>query len=114
GGGAGRGGGFGNGGGGVPSGGPGADLGVGLGVVSAAKGKPLKPKLAAFGEIGLTGRLRPAAQADRRLEECTKLGVEAAVAPADTKARGKLRILEAESLRDAARAAIDAEPVEPG
>src|SRR5262249_36795895 len=34
---------------------PGADLAVALAVVSAAKGKPLKPKLAAFGEIGLTG-----------------------------------------------------------
>jgi DNA repair protein RadA/Sms len=91
---------------------PGADLAVALAVVSAAKGKPLKPKLAAFGEIGLTGRLRPAAQAERRLEECAKLGIEAAVAPADTKVRGKLRILEAESLREAARAAIDAEPAE--
>ena len=27
------------------------------------------------GEIGLTGRLRPAAQSERRLEECAKLGV---------------------------------------
>jgi predicted ATP-dependent serine protease len=30
--------------------------------------------LAAFGEIGLTGRLRVAAQAERRVEECRKLG----------------------------------------
>jgi DNA repair protein RadA/Sms len=93
---------------------PGADLAIALAVVSAAKGKALKPKLAAFGEIGLTGRLRPAAQAERRLEECAKLGIEAAVAPADTKVRGKLRILEAESLREAARAAIDVEPAERG
>src|SRR5207244_4821259 len=63
---------------------PGADLAIALAVVSAAKGSPLKPKLAAFGEIGLTGRLRPAAQAERRLEECAKLGLAAAVAPAGT------------------------------
>ncbi|TML32975.1 MAG: DNA repair protein RadA [Actinobacteria bacterium] len=93
---------------------PGADLAIALAVVSAAKGSPLKPKLAAFGEIGLTGRLRPAAQAERRLEECAKLGLVAAVAPTGTKARGKLRMLEAESLREAARAAIDAKPVERG
>ena len=93
---------------------PGADLAIALAVVSAAKGAALKPKLAAFGEIGLTGRLRPAAQAERRLEECAKLGLAAAVAPAGTKARGKLRILEAESLREAARATIDAKPAEPG
>jgi DNA repair protein RadA/Sms len=93
---------------------PGADLAIALAVVSAAKGKALKPKLAAFGEIGLTGRLRPAAQAERRLEECGKLGLAAAVAPAGTKVRGKLRILEAESLREAASAAIDAGPAERG
>ena len=93
---------------------PGADLAIALAVVSAAKGHPLKPKLAAFGEIGLTGRLRPAAQAERRLEECGKLGLVGAVAPAGTKVRGKLRILEAESLREAARAAIDAGAAERG
>ena len=88
---------------------PGADLAIALAIVSAAKGAPLKPKLAAFGEIGLTGRLRPAAQAERRLEECAKLGLEAVVAPNGTATRGKLRIVEADTLREAARSAIDAE-----
>ena len=54
---------------------PGADLAVALAIASAARGAPLRDGLAAFGEIGLTGRLRPAAQAERRLEECRKLGV---------------------------------------
>src|SRR5216117_3862509 len=72
---------------------PGADLAVALAITSAAKGAPLRPGLAAFGEIGLTGRLRPATQTDRRLEECTKLGLQAAVVPAGTAARGKLPIL---------------------
>src|SRR5439155_9739440 len=49
---------------------PGADLAVALAIASAAKGAPVQDRLAAFGEIGLTGRLRPAAQAARRLEEC--------------------------------------------
>jgi DNA repair protein RadA/Sms len=93
---------------------PGADLAIALAIVSAAKGSPVKPGLAAFGEIGLTGRLRAATQAERRLEECAKLGLSAAVAPAGTAARGKLRILEAETLRDAAKAAIDAERAEAG
>jgi DNA repair protein RadA/Sms len=93
---------------------PGADLAIALAVVSAARGAALKPGIAAFGEIGLTGRLRPATQAERRLEECAKLGLAAAVAPTGTKARGKLRILEAESLRQAARAAIDAERAQGG
>jgi DNA repair protein RadA/Sms len=93
---------------------PGADLAIALAIVSAAKGSPVKPGLAAFGEIGLTGRLRPATQAERRLEECAKLGLAAAVAPAGTPLRGKLRILQAETLRDAAKVAIDAERAEGG
>jgi DNA repair protein RadA/Sms len=93
---------------------PGADLAIGLAIVSAAKGAPVKPRIAAFGEIGLTGRLRPATQAERRLEECAKLGLEAALAPAGTTGRGKLRILEAETLREAAKAGIDAKRAEAG
>ena len=93
---------------------PGADLAIALAIVSAAKGAPVKPKLAAFGEVGLTGRLRPATQSERRLEECAKLGLVAAVAPAGTSVRGKLRVLEAETLSQAAKAGIDAERAEPG
>src|SRR3954449_5611558 len=93
---------------------PGADLAIALAIVSAARGAPVKPKLAAFGEIGLTGRLRPATQSERRLEECAKLGLVAAVAPAGTPVRGKLRVLEAETLSQAAKAGIDAERAEPG
>src|SRR5215210_2131568 len=81
---------------------PGADLAVALAIASAAKGVPTGEGLAAFGEIGLTGRLRPAAQAERRLEECAKLGLSAVVAPAGTPApKRKLRLLEAETLPNA-------------
>jgi DNA repair protein RadA/Sms len=62
---------------------PGADLAVSLAIASAAKGVPTREGLAAFGEIGLTGRLRPAAQTERRLEECAKLGIEVVVTPAE-------------------------------
>src|SRR5205823_4412245 len=61
---------------------PGADLAVALAIASAARGVPVRGSLGAFGEIGLTGRLRPATQAERRLEECRKLGLTAVVAPA--------------------------------
>ena len=88
---------------------PGADLAIALAIASAAKRMPVKSSLAAFGEIGLTGRLRPATQADRRLEECTKLGVASVVAPATTTSRGKIRVAQAETLRDAIKAGLDAE-----
>ena len=93
---------------------PGADLAIALAIVSAAKGAPVKAGTAAFGEIGLTGRLRVATQSERRLEECAKLGVAAAVAPAGTSVRGKLRILEAQTLSEAAKAGIDGERAESG
>jgi DNA repair protein RadA/Sms len=86
---------------------PGADLAVALALASAAKRAPVKAATAAFGEIGLTGRLRPATQADRRLEECAKLGLTQVVAPAGTPTRGKLHVAEAETLRQAIRAGLD-------
>jgi DNA repair protein RadA/Sms len=87
---------------------PGADLAVALAIASAARNAPVLPRTAAFGEIGLTGRLRPAAQAERRLDECAKLGLDTVVAPTGTKGRGKLRIAQAEVLREAIRVGLDA------
>src|SRR5207247_8240474 len=55
---------------------PGADVAVALAIASAAKAAPVRAGLAAFGEIGLTGRLRPATQSERRLQECAKLGLD--------------------------------------
>jgi DNA repair protein RadA/Sms len=78
---------------------PGADLAIALAIASAAKGVPTREGLAAFGEIGLTGRLRAAAQAERRLEECAKLGLKAVVAPTGTPAaEHELHVLEVETL----------------
>jgi DNA repair protein RadA/Sms len=74
---------------------PGADLGIALAIASAAKSVPVREGLAAFGEIGLTGRLRPATQADRRLEECLKFGCETVLGPGS------------ETLRTALVAALD-------
>jgi DNA repair protein RadA/Sms len=86
---------------------PGADLAIALAIASAARGVPLVEGVAAFGELGLTGRLRPAAQAERRLEECAKLGIAVAVVPAGTGGRARIpRIAEAETVRAALRAGL--------
>jgi DNA repair protein RadA/Sms len=87
---------------------PGADLAIALAIASAAKRAPVKAGVAAFGEIGLTGRLREATQAERRLEECAKLGLRAVVAPSGTEGRGKIAIAQAETLRHAIKAGLDA------
>jgi len=87
---------------------PGADLAVALAIASAAGGAAVRSGLAAFGEIGLTGRLRPATQAERRLEECAKLGLDNVLVAAGTDARGKLSVQQHETLRHAIKAAVDA------
>jgi DNA repair protein RadA/Sms len=90
---------------------PGADLAVALAIASAARGMPLRESTAAFGEIGLTGRLRPAAQAERRLEECAKLGILTVVVPEGTRTRsGSPTLSTADTLRHALGAAIAAGP----
>jgi DNA repair protein RadA/Sms len=92
---------------------PGADLAVAMAIASASGRRPVRTRIAVFGEIGLTGRLRPATQADRRLEECAKLGLQAVVAPEGTPDRtsghGTLRVTRAETLRQAIRAGLDDE-----
>jgi DNA repair protein RadA/Sms len=85
---------------------PGADLAVALAIASAAKGRPLQAKTAAFGEVGLTGRLRPATQAERRAQECAKLGLNAVIVPTGTDARATISLLEAETLRRAVSAGL--------
>ena len=93
---------------------PGADLGIALAIASAARRRSVLQGLACFGEVGLTGRLRPATQADRRLTECAKLGLAAAIAPEGTSTRGKLRVTEAATVREAVALALDASRPEEG
>jgi DNA repair protein RadA/Sms len=87
---------------------PGADLGIALAIASAARNAPLRPRVACFGEVGLTGRLRPAAQPERRLVECAKLGFTEAIAPEGTESRGKIRVTSATTLRQAIAGGLDA------
>jgi DNA repair protein RadA/Sms len=92
---------------------PGADLAIALAIASAARGAPVREGIAAFGEIGLTGRLRPAAQSERRLEECAKLGIVAVIAPEGTRSRSTIRVSDSGTLRDALRAGLEAREENP-
>jgi len=60
---------------------PAADLGVALAMLSSFKNKPLPPKLACFGELGLLGELREVAQADKRGKEARRLGFTKIISP---------------------------------
>ncbi|MBZ6076897.1 DNA repair protein RadA [Microvirga puerhi] len=61
---------------------PAADLAAAAALVSSLSGSSLPPDTVYFGEMGLSGAIRPVAQAEARLKEAAKLGFSGAVAPA--------------------------------
>ena len=80
--------------GGVRIGEPAADLAVSLAVVSSFTDKPIPAKVAAFGEIGLAGEVRPATRGQERLKEASKLGFEKVIVPRANAPKGKIAGLE--------------------
>ena len=67
--------------GGVKIGEPGADLAVLLAIASSLRNRALPKKLVVFGEVGLTGEVRPVQRGQERLKEAAKLGFERAIIP---------------------------------
>jgi DNA repair protein RadA/Sms len=63
---------------------PAADLAVAAALVSALAERPLPATAIAFGEISLSGEIRPVAHANLRLKEAAKLGFERAYLPSGT------------------------------
>ncbi len=94
-----------------------ADLGVALAIASALRDRPIRSGTACFGEVGLTGDLRPVAGAPRRSGELLKLGFKRIIASQgenrregrtrtnDTTKRDE-RMVEVKTLRGAAEAAL--------
>lgn len=60
---------------------PAADLAVLLAIQSSMRNKPLPRGLVVFGEVGLTGEIRPAPRGQERLREAAKLGFSIALIP---------------------------------
>jgi DNA repair protein RadA/Sms len=67
--------------GGVRVGEPAADLAALISIVSSIKNKPLRGKTVVFGEVGLTGEIRPVQRGQERLKEAAKLGYRRALIP---------------------------------
>ncbi|HUO89028.1 MAG TPA: DNA repair protein RadA [Rhizomicrobium sp.] len=74
--------------GGLKVGEPAADLAAAAALISSFAGQPLPKETVFFGEISLSGDVRPAPQAELRLKEAAKLGFATAVVPAGTKVEG--------------------------
>ena len=60
---------------------PAADVGIALAIASSLRNLPLKPSLAAMGEVGLTGELRPVRQLQWRLNEASRLSFSHCLLP---------------------------------
>ena len=58
---------------------PAADLAVVAALLSAASGEPVPPHTVLFGEVSLSGEVRPVGQSEARLKEAAKLGFKQAV-----------------------------------
>src|SRR5215813_7422990 len=75
---------------------PAADLAIAAALVSALTETPFPADTVVFGEIGLSGRVRPVGHADARLKEAAKLGFTEAWVPKRPAGR---RVAIAEGLR---------------
>jgi len=86
-----------------------ADLPVLLAVLSSFRDRPLPDKLVAFGEVGLSGEIRPVPNGEERLREAATHGFTRAIVPkanAPKRAKiGDLNVVGVDRLSDALSAA---------
>ncbi len=66
---------------------PAADLAVAAALVSSFTGVPVRANSVVFGEISLSGEIRPVSQSEARLKEAAKLGFTRALTPAGITAK---------------------------
>ncbi|MGA9343077.1 MAG: DNA repair protein RadA [Rhodanobacteraceae bacterium] len=82
-----------------------ADLPVLLAVLSSFRDRPLPDKTIAFGEVGLSGEIRPVPNGEERLKEAATHGFKRAIIPranAPRKTRfGEIEVIAVERLADA-------------
>lgn len=88
------------------------DLPVLIALASSLKGRPVPAQLVAFGEIGLTGEVRPVAYGDERLREAQAQGFRVAVVPqanAPRKAPPGMSVLGVSRIQEALEVAFSAQ-----
>jgi DNA repair protein RadA/Sms len=73
---------------------PAWDLPVALALASSLKDVPLPPDLVVFGELGLTGEVRPVTFGEERIREAAKLGFRRALVPESNLPREALEGIE--------------------
>jgi DNA repair protein RadA/Sms len=68
-----------------------ADLPVLMAVISSLRDKPLPVDLAAFGEVGLSGEIRPVPSGQERIREAVKHGFQTIVVPWGNRPREEIK-----------------------
>ena len=91
---------------------PASDLGVALALASSYKNISIEKTTCAFGEIGLTGEIRPVMQAEKRVAECIRLGFKKVILPARNlsqveKYKGKIEIVPVKHIYQAIKLIFD-------
>jgi len=66
---------------------PAADLAVLMAMISAYRERPIAHDIAVFGEVGLTGEVRPVGQPEARVREAAGMGFRHLIIPRDNKER---------------------------
>jgi len=61
------------------------DLAIVAAVVSCIRNKPVRPGVIVFGEVGLTGEIRPVSNLDRRINEARRMGFTSCILPGGSK-----------------------------
>ena len=80
---------------------PAADIAVAAALVSAMAERPIPSEAIAFGEVALSGEVRPVAHSGLRMKEAAKLGFERALVPASLAGeKGGLSLTGFRTLRD--------------
>ncbi len=69
---------------------PAVDLPVILSIASSLREVPVEHDIVTFGEVGLSGEIRPVSQAEARLKEAEKIGFKAAIIPEANRQRMKI------------------------
>jgi DNA repair protein RadA/Sms len=88
---------------------PAADLAAAAALVSSALDEALPQDCVVFGEISLSGEVRPVSRMDARLKEAAKLGFRKALAPDGLEAAGGMAVSGVHRLADALRRIRDVE-----
>ncbi len=89
---------------------PAVDLAVCLAVASAFINKPINAKIAAIGEVGLAGDIRPVSSLNERVHEAAKLGFTEIVVPklanGKINGNGKAKLIQVSTLSEAINALL--------